>query len=359
MNNSILLFADRLPPLVGGMEMHGGYFIEHFTHHPLFPLAGTITMDLDGFNRAMEKDRIELSQLPHLFDPKFVFFNSGRWIEDLCQLRSLFPKSIFIYRTGGNEIFKAPLIRTSLTNHRLRQDYWTLVLNRTIDVLITNSAYTEERLKNLGVQCAFKRFVGGVNAPALRSSLQSSKRPCTIFCAARLVPYKNHALLLSTMVELARKGYTFSLRLAGDGPLLMSLQSYVAQNNLSTAVTFLGALDNKATCQEIAHADLYMQLSTDQRVAVPGGAYVHAEGMGRSILEAITAGTFVIAGDSGALSEIITPNRGILVDPSHPESIVDAIEPFIINPPQKRPFTEQFDWERLFQGYENEIFDRH
>ncbi len=339
--------------------MHGGYFIKHFENHPLFPLVGTITIDRDGFNHILGKERIELSQLPHLFKPKFVFFNSGRWIEDLDTLRALFPDSIFIYRTGGNEIVKAPLSCTSLADHRLRQRYWTEMLNRTIDVLITNSAYTEERLRNLRVQCTFKRFVGGVNAPALRPSVQSSKDPCTIFCAARLVPYKNHALLLSTMAGLARKEHTFRLRLAGDGPLLTSLQHYVTDNHLDSRVTFLGDIDNEATCQEIAHADLYIQLSTDQIVEVPGGTYVHAEGMGRSILEAITAGTFVIAGQSGALHEIINPERGILVDPSHPESIVDVIEPLIKNPPQKRPFTEQFDWKKLFQGYENEIFDRH
>lgn len=35
----IVFFADRLPPLVGGVEIHAGAFVAHFTRHERFPPA--------------------------------------------------------------------------------------------------------------------------------------------------------------------------------------------------------------------------------------------------------------------------------------------------------------------------------
>ncbi|MBK6534181.1 MAG: hypothetical protein IPF99_32820 [Deltaproteobacteria bacterium] len=53
-----------------------------------------------------------------------VFFNSGRWIEDLPRLRASFPRALFVYRTGGNEILKAPLERVVIADHLARQAHW-------------------------------------------------------------------------------------------------------------------------------------------------------------------------------------------------------------------------------------------
>ena len=76
-----VLFADRLPPLVGGMEMHAGQFIEHFAGHPRFPLVGVVTRDDHTRNCLLvegQREVIDLVGLPERFDPGVVFFNSGR-----------------------------------------------------------------------------------------------------------------------------------------------------------------------------------------------------------------------------------------------------------------------------------------
>src|SRR5690606_26774285 len=103
------------------------------------------------------KMAIKNEDISRLFAPAFVFFNSGRWIEELRQIRKLFPTAKFLYRTGGNEILKAPLTYTHIPNHQLRQAYWASILNETVDLLITNSAFTEERLKMVGISCPLSR----------------------------------------------------------------------------------------------------------------------------------------------------------------------------------------------------------
>lgn len=351
----IILFADRLPPLIGGMEMHAYNFIKHFINHDRLPLLQVITKDVSGKDCVLlgKRRSINISEVSKLYTPMFVFFNSGRWIEELEQIKAVFPTAKFLYRTGGNEVLKAPLIYRKITNHSLRQEFWVHNINKYIDVLITNSAYTESRLNKFGVSCSIFRCVGGVDALMLKPSGSLAFKQPTIFCAARFVPYKNHSLLISVIHKLVLRGNNFKVRLAGDGSLLLQIQKQVEENNLSSIVEFTGVLDNQQVCREISMANIYMQLSIDQVTKVPGGSYVHSEGMGRSILEAITAGTFVIAGRSGALPEIITKNRGILVDVNNLEQIVSIVEDVLKNPPPKAPFFDGYSWENFFRQYED------
>ncbi|MFW9872778.1 MAG: glycosyltransferase family 4 protein [Candidatus Thorarchaeota archaeon] len=358
---NILFFADRLPPLIGGMEMHANYFIKHFTNHDKFPISGIITKDEKGQDCLLSKNGnisvIDINNLSKLFDPDILFFNSGRWIENMKQIRNMFKNSTFFYRTGGNEILKAPLTNENIADHSLRQAYWVKNLNDSIDIMITNSFYTEKRLKNIGITCSFAKCVGGVNVPKLKISKLLNQEPITIFCAARFVPYKNHHLLISVIRELILKGHNLVVRLAGDGSLLKDVKKQVGRNNLTKIIKFLGSIDNNKVCQEIVDANIYMQLSCDLVTKVEGGSYVHSECMGRSILEAITLGTFVIAGKSGALSEVITKNRGMLVNlDSSLEKITDDIEKVLKNVPAKRNFTDEFIWEKIFNRYED-LFD--
>lgn len=353
---SILFFADRLPPLIGGMEMHARYFIEYFSDHSAFPLLGIITKSPAGEDLLIEKDyrrSIDIKMLPKLFKPTILFFNSGRWIEELATLHLLFPSAIFIYRTGGNEIIKAPLEHQTIFEHPLRQAYWVTNLNHSIDLLITNSAFTETRLREIGITCAFARCIGGVNTIALKQqSSSSTKNTLHLFCAARFVPYKNHHLLISIFHQLILRGHAIRLRFAGDGPLLAEIKDHVKNSKLESAVEFLGAVDNETVCQEIADADVYIQLSTDYVTKVLGGEYIHSEGMGRSILEALSAGTFVIAGKCGALSEIITPNNGLLIELNDLTTITDKIEQALNQLPVNLPGTDDYSWENLFNHYE-------
>ncbi|MBP7074720.1 MAG: glycosyltransferase family 4 protein, partial [Rhabdochlamydiaceae bacterium] len=295
----------------------------------------------------------QIENLDQLCTPDIVFFNSGRWIEQFISIREKFPKALFIYRTGGNEILKASLIHSQIPDHALRQSYWAHTINQTIDIMITNSAYTEKRLQNLGLTCFFHRCVGGVNDFALKISKIPVNELPVIFCAARFVHYKNHSLMVFVIKELVDRGHKFHIRLAGDGPLFNHVQQQAKNDKLTSVITFLGTLDNLAVCREIARANIYMQLSSDQEIQVPGGSYIHSEGMGRSILEALSAGVFVIAGRSGALSEIVTKDRGLLVEPNNYKKIADQVEPILECLPERKPFSSDYSWTNIFKTYED------
>lgn len=361
MNKGILFFADKLPPLVGGMELHADYFTRYFTNHTKFRLLGIITKNEAGIDQLLLDETllpIDLKDLPKIIEPAFVFFNSGRWIEELLLIRQLYPKSKFIYRTGGNEILKAPLINKRISDHKKRQEYWVESLNATIDTLITNSSFTENRLNHLGITCPFLRCVGGVNLEGLTPDLnvQKSKR-LKLFCAARFVAYKNHTLLIELIDSLIKRGHILELNLAGDGPLRENIQQLVKSKKLENSVKFLGTLENRRVCLEIANSDIYIQLSCDYLTKVEGGSYLHSEGMGRSILEAISAGTFVIAGHSGALSEIVTPDRGLLLDLNDVDAMVESLEQVFLKKPPRRSLYYGYCWSEVFKKYELRMED--
>ena len=75
--------------------------------------------------------------------------------------------------------------------------------------------------------------------------------------------------------------------------------------------------------------------------------------MGRSILEALSAGTFVIACRSGALPEIVTEDRGLLIELDHLEKMTDEVERILKDQPPKCSFSEEFSWKKIFNRYEN------
>lgn len=353
---NILLFADRLSPLIGGMEMHAKYFIKYFQKNQNFSLLGIVTKNEERKDCLIldnQTTEIDITKLDKNLSPEIIFFNSGRWIEEFAKIRSTFPNSKFFYRTGGNEILKAPIVVNKNSDHKKRQLYWVREINNNIDTLITNSLYTENRLTTLGIKIPFKRFVGGVNISNFQNIRPKKNELVTIFCAARFVPYKNHSLMISVINKLALRGLKFNIKLAGDGPLLSKISQQVKEYNLDSIVEFLGNLDNLQTCQEIFNADIYMQLSKDEVTKVEGGSYIHSEGMGRSILEALSAGTFVIAGKSGALPEIISHPHGVLINlDNEAKEIANQITPIIQTPPSKTKVKTDFDWDKIFTGYE-------
>jgi glycosyltransferase involved in cell wall biosynthesis len=353
-----LLFADRLPPLIGGMETHAEYFIKHFDQHDKFPLRHVITKDDNGNDCLIENEGnsiIDIHQLSSTlsFKPRIIFFNSGRWVEFLTPIRKQFPEAIFMYRTGGNEIIKANLGRRMFLSHRERQLYWASQINKNLDCVVTNSLFTESRLRDIGVNPElFLRCVGGVETAYLDGEKSNRLQEVRIFCAARFVPYKNHSKLLLAFSRISEIDSKYRLQLAGDGPLLEESKSLVKSLGLDREVEFLGRLTNEQVLKHLNEVDYYVQLSEERLVMVEGGSFIHAECMGRGLLEAISYGTFIIAADTGAISEIVTENRGVLVDPNDVDHLSTVLEGLILNRKERGQKTDEYSWENYFSKYE-------
>ena len=60
----------------------------------------------------------------------------------------------------------------------------------------------------------------------------------------------------------------------------------------------------------------------------------------------------MISGQSGALPEIVTKNRGVLLDLHNIEELVDNVEIILKNLPLQQPFMTEYCWTRVFKRYE-------
>lgn len=359
----VFLFADKIPPQVGGMETHALYFAQSFSKTDDLTVISKKNDDDIVVDNIFEHPRhLDLFEFLKEFSTEkcLVFFNSGRWIEQLNAIRKALPRAVFFYRTGGNEIEKAPLSIT-MGSHRARQDYWAKTINENVDRLISNSSFTTKRLIRQGVAPSIISIVrGGIcpeavfkavkNGKAFRNSLGLGTEEKMLVCCCRFVPYKRVDFLLNAFSLLTLPA---RLYLVGDGPLMEQTRQH-AEELLLKNVCFVGRCSHEKSLEYISAADVYCQASSDLVVKVDGGEYIHTEGMGRSLIEAICCGTRVCVTGAGAVDEYIHEENGMVVEGGEAE-FAAGIEKVLGMPgiplEKSLEYIRAFDFERIFDLY--------
>jgi colanic acid/amylovoran biosynthesis glycosyltransferase len=145
-------------------------------------------------------------------------------------------------------------------------------------------------------------------------------RPLRILCAAALVPVKGHAVLLEALALLRDRGIAFACTLAGDGPLRDALATSIAAKGLAGAVTLAGRIPHDALLGQLQRGDF--DVSVIASVERAGGLM---EGVPVALIEAMAAGTVVVAADSGSVGELIDGTTGLLVPHSDPAALAGAL----------------------------------
>jgi glycosyltransferase involved in cell wall biosynthesis len=136
--------------------------------------------------------------------------------------------------------------------------------------------------------------------------------------AGRLNAEKGHDILIRAVRNLAQKFPHVTLKIAGDGPLLDSLQNLTKECGIEENVTFCGFLeDMESFLKEI---DIFILSS-------------HYEGFGIVLVEAMAAGIPIVATDVGGVREVVDDGRcGIVVPPGSEGELTLGIEYFLQNP---------------------------
>ncbi len=126
----------------------------------------------------------------------------------------------------------------------------------------------------------------------------------------RIAEVKGHIHLINAVKRLPDLD-RLRVLVFGEGPLKETLQDYCEKNGLSDRIFFLGFKDN--IHEYISQLDLFIMPS------------LH-EGLPYALLEAMFLRVPVIASNVGGIKEILENNvDSILIEPSNPESMADAI----------------------------------
>ena len=134
--------------------------------------------------------------------------------------------------------------------------------------------------------------------------------PVALFLG-RLAVQKRVDVLLEAFARVAARVPAARLALAGDGPLRRALQERAAALGLDERVAFLGQRDDVLALHRAARV-----------VVLPS----EGEGLSNVLLEALAAGTPVVATDVPGAREVVTPDvEALLVAPNDPAALAEAL----------------------------------
>jgi glycosyltransferase involved in cell wall biosynthesis len=195
---------------------------------------------------------------------------------------------------------------------------------RGMDGVIVPSEYLKRMVVGWGVDEASVRVIynalpplRAVREPPLQNAISQADARAQLYLddapliltSARLLPWKGVDHLMAALQRVP----AVRLLVAGDGPMAEPWKQQAGQMGLSARVTFLGRMPRERLALYMKAAD-YLAL------------YSGYEGLSHTLLEALRAGTPVIASDRGGNSEVVQHGvNGLLVPYVDVEALAAAL----------------------------------
>jgi glycosyltransferase involved in cell wall biosynthesis len=140
-----------------------------------------------------------------------------------------------------------------------------------------------------------------------------------LLAVGRLVEKKGFGVLLDACAVLRSRGFAFTCRIIGEGPLREQLKQRTQRLHLGDCVQFSGAL----TSDEVLAA---MRESSCLVVPAITASDGDRDGLPNVILEAAACGLPIVASRAGAIEEFIDESTGLLCAPHRAEALAEAIQ---------------------------------
>jgi glycosyltransferase involved in cell wall biosynthesis len=190
-----------------------------------------------------------------------------------------------------------------------------------ISAVVSPSKFIESQFDSLtpSQRDKFRMIYHGVPTNLSRK-VDVSGTPKLLF-ASDLHDHKGGIILLSAWKKLHQKFPAVTLIIAGDGRAKSFLEKYAQSSGLDAQVDFRGWLNQE---------ELRSILNQDCILVVPS---LLGEAFGLIAAEASMIGASLIVSRSGALPEIVLPEKsGLVVTPGDSIELADAIERLLTNP---------------------------
>ena len=152
-----------------------------------------------------------------------------------------------------------------------------------------------------------------------RGAERKSEGRLRIGSLGRLVPKKGFITLLESCAKLQDQNLPFILEIAGDGPLLMEIQSQIDVFGLSENVQLLGAMPHSQVSEWMRSLDVFaLACCRDKNGDVDGIPVV--------LMEAMAIGVPVLTTSISGLPELVVHNEtGLLSEPEDAETIASLL----------------------------------
>jgi len=191
---------------------------------------------------------------------------------------------------------------------------------RHADVVIAVSSYTAQLVRATGAPIARLAFVRpGVDLPA-DPVPQPDARPTCLTISRLQERYKGHDVMVRALALVRAQVSDARWVVVGDGSLRPALEALAVSHGVRDAIDFLGEVSDAERDGWLRRSHL---LAMPSRLPAGGLA---GEGFGIVYLEAGAFSRPVVAGRvGGALDAVVDGVTGLLVDPTDPVDVADAI----------------------------------
>jgi glycosyltransferase involved in cell wall biosynthesis len=191
-------------------------------------------------------------------------------------------------------------------------------------------------------------FNPGRDTGALRRRWGVGDAPVVI-TVARLVPHKGQDMGIRALAMLARDFPDLRYIMVGEGHDEARLRELARELGVLDKVGLVGAMRDDELPEAYATSTIYLGASrVDNEINV--------EGFGISFLEAGASGVPSVAGDSGGVRSAVRDGEtGIVVPPTDPDAIADAIRSLLLNPDRRAQMGKaarhavetHYNWDRV------------
>jgi phosphatidyl-myo-inositol dimannoside synthase len=148
-----------------------------------------------------------------------------------------------------------------------------------------------------------------------------------ICCVSRLVPRKGQDMLIRALPRVARAVPDARLLIVGIGPHERALRNMAQSTGVSDRVVFAGG---------VRYAELPAYFRAGDVFAMPCRARwfgLDVEALGAVFLQASAVGRPIVVGNSGGAPEAVRDGEtGVLVDPTSPDAVADALIALLKDP---------------------------
>ncbi len=219
-------------------------------------------------------------------------------------------------------LVRVPLVATRRVDfHLRRRGFWAradrvIAISRAVASILIEDGIRPERVVVVHSGIALDT-VGRVAPMGIRSRLGLPAEAILAVNVAALVPHKDHATLLQAAAHLRQRCPGLHWVVAGEGDLRPQLEALRESLSLTDRVHLIGQVEDPLPL--IADANFFVMSSRE-------------EGLGTSVLDAMAAGIPVASTTAGGLPEMLGDGAGLLVPPSNPEALADAVVRLVSEP---------------------------
>lgn len=232
----------------------------------------------------------------------------------------LFSGSVFAARAANK--FGLPYV---VTSHGFQSQtappYVNVPYNETVGRYVFRSAdriltYTERevaKLRDLGIDSEKIHHVQrGIDVDAVSPSFRRPRDPPRVLWVSRFAPGKGAHVLVDALDHLRQRGVDVEATLVGEGLERRDVEQTVEERGLGDRVTIKDFLPQEELYDEYRRATVFVLPSI-------------SEGMNRTVLESMAAGTPVVISDLPHFHDIVD-GCGRIVEERDGRAFADAIE---------------------------------